>query len=67
MYLPQSAAEEAAQLADPSLYQKVPVAPVALTNGIKRTIEPQCRCSCEIGGTSAVALLVIHETCVETS
>ena len=49
------------------LKQKVLVAPVALTNLIKHTIKPQCRCSCGIGGTSAVALLVIHETCVETS
>ena len=50
-----------------SFKQKMLVAPVALTNLTKHTIEPQCRCSCEIGGTSAVALLVIHETCVETS
>ena len=50
-----------------ALRKKVLVALAPLTNSTKHIVRPQRRCSCEIDGTSAVPLLRIHETSVNSS
>ena len=50
-----------------ALRKKVLVAPAPLTKLTKHIVRLRCRCSCEMCSTSAVPLLVIHETSVKSS
>ena len=50
-----------------SFEQQVLIALAPLTKSTKHIVRLRCRCSCEIGSTSAVPLLVIHETSVKSS
>ena len=50
-----------------SKIKKVLVAPAPLTILTKHIVRLRCRCSCEMCSTSAVPLLVTHETSVKSS
>ena len=50
-----------------AIEQKVLITPAPLTKSTKHIVRLRCRCSCEIDGTSAAPLLLIHETTIKSS